>query len=154
MPALSENMLAQDTVLQNRYRIVRLLAQGGMGAVYLATDQNLGSAVAVKETFFTDENLRGAFEREARLLANLRHACLPKVMHHFTEGDGQFLVMEFIPGDDLMKMLEQRGSAFSPEEVLDWADQLLGVVEYLHKRQPPIIHRDIKPHNLKLTEEG
>jgi len=147
-------MLAQDTVLQNRYRIVRLLAQGGMGAVYLATDQNLASTVAVKETFFTDENLRRAFEREARLLANLRHSCLPKVMHHFTEGDGQFLVMEFIPGDDLMNMLEQRGGPFPPDEVLDWADQLLGVVEYLHKREPPIIHRDIKPHNLKLTDEG
>ena len=147
-------MLAPNTTLQNRYRIVRLLAQGGMGAVYQALDQNLGSTIAVKETLFTDDSLRNAFEREARLLANLRHAALPKVTHHFTEGDGQFLVMDFIPGDDLMRMLEHRGSPFPVEDVLEWADQLLGVLEYLHKRQPPIVHRDIKPHNLKLTEEG
>jgi serine/threonine protein kinase len=146
-------MLVPNTILQNRYLIVRLLAQGGMGAVYEATDQNLGCTVAVKETFFTDENLRRAFEREARLLANLRHAALPKVMHHFSEGNGQFLVMEFIPGEDLMQMLERRGGPFPVEDVLDWADQILSALVYLHRQQPPVIHRDIKPHNLKLAEE-
>jgi formylglycine-generating enzyme required for sulfatase activity len=147
-------MLSPGSVLQNRYRIVRLLAQGGMGAVYLAKDERLGSDVALKETFFDDESLRRAFEREARLLASLRHAALPKVSDHFNEDKGQFLVMEYIPGDDLMEMLKQRGSAFSVDEVLEWADQLLGALEYLHSRQPPVIHRDIKPANIKLTEEG
>ncbi|MCI0490165.1 MAG: serine/threonine protein kinase, partial [Blastocatellia bacterium] len=85
-------MLDPGAVLQNRYEITRLLAQGGMGAVYLARDRRLGSTIALKETFFGDDDrLLKAFEREARLLANLRHAALPKVMDHFAEGKGQFL---------------------------------------------------------------
>src|SRR5258706_6452710 len=101
-------MLTPGTILRDSYAIVRLIAQGGMGAVYLAKHQRLGSTVAVKETFFDDTSLLRAFEREARLLAGLRHAALPKVIDHFPEGDGHFLVMEFIKGDDLAQMLKQR----------------------------------------------
>ena len=147
-------MLARDTFLQNRYRVVRLLAEGGMGAVYEATDERLGNVVALKKTRFSDDTMRKAFEREARLLARLRHAALPVVSDHFTEDDGQFLVMQFIPGDDLEEMLSKRGEPFSVDEVLRWADQLLDALDYLHTQQPPIIHRDIKPQNLKLTERG
>ena len=144
-------MLAPETLLQSRYLIVRLIAQGGMGAVYEAKDQRLGSTVALKESFFSDDLLCKAFEREARLLANLRHPVLPFVSDHFVEGNGQFLVMQFIAGDDLGQTLEQKGSLFSPEEVLNWADQLLDALDYLHTQDPPIIHRDIKPQNLKLA---
>ena len=147
-------MLAPDTILQNRYQIARLLSQGGMGAVYLARDKRLQCDVALKETFFTDEALLKQFEREALLLANLRHPALPRVIDHFTEDNGQFLVMDFISGKDLLEMLEQRGRPFPPGEVLGWADQLLSALEHLHKRNPPIIHRDIKPQNLKLNDEG
>ena len=147
-------MLAPNTVLQNRYLIVSLLGQGGMGAVYQATDQRLGNTVALKETFFTDEMMLKAFEREARLLASLRHAALPKVSDHFTEGKGQFLVMEYISGNDLMTMLERRGAPFECDQVVEWAEQLLGALSYLHSQQPPIIHRDIKPQNLKITDQG
>lgn len=148
-------MLAPNTILQNRYLIQRQLGQGGMGAVYLATDQRFGSTVALKETFFSDENLRKAFEREARLLNNLRHAALPVVIDHFAEGDGQFLVMQFIPGKDLSALLEEKnGAPFEVDIVLRWADQLLDALEYLHEYKPPIIHRDIKPQNLKLTPRG
>lgn len=147
-------MLSPDTVLQNRYQIIRLLAQGGMGAVYEARDQRLGNAVALKETFFSDEGMRQAFHREASLLASLRHQSLPRVIDHFTEDDGQFLVMEYIRGDDLSRLLEMRGCPMPEHDVLLWADQLLGVLEYLHSQQPPIIHRDIKPQNLKLNERG
>jgi serine/threonine protein kinase len=147
-------MLAPDTLLQNRYLIVRPIGQGGMGAVYLAVDQRLGNTIALKETFFNDEYLRRAFEREARLLANLRHPSLPVVSDHFTEGNGQFLVMQFIHGDDLEELLNRRGSPFSPDDVLGWADQLLDALDYLHTQEPPVIHRDIKPQNLKLTARG
>ncbi|MEW6210483.1 MAG: protein kinase [Acidobacteriota bacterium] len=148
-------MLAQGTVLQNRYHIVRLIAQGGMGAVYEARDERLGNTVALKETFFADESLRRAFEREARLLASVRHQALPKVSDHFSEGAGQFLVMEFIPGNDLASMLQNRkGLVFPPDQVLEWADQLLDALDYLHTLEPPVIHRDIKPQNLKLTARG
>lgn len=144
-------MLAADTILQSRYRVVRPLGRGGMGAVYEATDLRLSRTVALKETLVETEELRRAFEREARLLANLRHPALPKVMDHFDEGAGLFLVMEYIPGDDLGVMLEERGHPFPPDEVLRWADQLLGALEYLHALDPPVLHRDIKPSNLKLV---
>lgn len=147
-----EAMLDVDIVLQGRYKIVRQIGKGGMGAVYLATDLRLGNQVALKETLFADETLLKAFEREARILASLRHAALPKVSDHFIEGEGQFLIMEYIPGEDLAEMLDKRDIPFSPEEVLSWADQLLDALDYLHTRTPPIIHRDIKPQNLKLAE--
>lgn len=144
-------MFAIDSVLQNRYRILRPLGHGGMGAVYEALDERLSRTVALKETLVETDELRRAFEREARLLANLRHQALPKVLDHFSEGDGLFLVMEFIPGDDLAVMLERRGQPFPPAEVLGFADQILDALDYLHTLSPPVLHRDIKPANLKLV---
>ena len=147
--------LAQNTLIQNRYLIVQLIGKGGMGEVYLAVDQRLGSAVALKRTFFAgDENLGSAFEREARVLARLRHPVLPKVSDHFGEGEEQFLVMEHISGDDLAKRIEANNKPFPLSWVMFWADQLLDALSYLHSHEPPIIHRDIKPQNLKLTDEN
>jgi serine/threonine protein kinase len=144
-------MIAPNTLLQNRYLVLKQIGQGGMGAVYIATDQRFGSTVALKETFFTEESMRKAFEREARLLNHLRHPALPRVSDHFMEEEGQFLVMEYIAGDDLAEKLQERGGAFPPSEVLNWADQLLDALDYLHTQDPSVIHRDIKPQNLKLT---
>jgi serine/threonine protein kinase len=147
--------IAPNTLLQNRYLIVHLIGKGGMGDVYLAVDQRLGSAVALKRTFFSDDEMFGsAFEREAKTLARLRHTVLPKVSDHFTENDFQFLVMEHISGDDLAKRLEAAQKPFPLSWVLFWADQLLDALAYLHSHEPPIIHRDIKPQNLKLTDEN
>lgn len=101
-----------------------------------------------------DDNFRKALEREARLLNSLKHSALPRVSDHFLESDGQFLVMEFVTGDDLISTLESRGEPFSYETVLDWADQLLDALDYLHGQEHPVIHRDIKPQNLKLTPKG
>ncbi|HEX8707259.1 MAG TPA: ankyrin repeat domain-containing protein [Pyrinomonadaceae bacterium] len=147
-------MLTKDTILQDRYRVLRPLGRGGMGAVYEATDLRLSRNVALKETLVEAGELRRAFEREARLLANLRHPALPNVLDHFSEGTGLFLVMEFIPGDDLGVMLEAQGRPFTPGEVLGWAEQLLDALEYLHGLQPPVLHRDIKPSNLKLVSRN
>ncbi|MCI0664072.1 MAG: protein kinase, partial [Acidobacteria bacterium] len=105
-------MLKANTLLQNRYMIIRHLAAGGMGTVYEARDQRLGNIVALKETFFVQESLRKAFHREASILATLRHPALPKVIDHFTEGDGQFLVMEYIRGEDLSSILEMHGQRY------------------------------------------
>jgi serine/threonine protein kinase len=123
-------MLAPNTTLRNRYQIVRQLGQGGMGAVYLATDQTFGSTVALKETLISDEHLRKAFEREARLLNSLRHAALPHVFDYFFEGDGQFLVMQFIPGEDLGQQLKRYQRPFAPDDVLKWADELLDLLDF------------------------
>src|SRR5258705_6059991 len=147
-------MLAPETVLQSRYRIVRLLGQGGMGAVYEAIDERLETTVALKETMFADERLRKQFEREAKLLAGMHHPALPRVSDHFGEGDGQFLVMQFIPGYDLSQMMVRKQAPFPPDQVLNWGDQLLDALDYLHTQDPQIIHRDIKPQNLKLTGRG
>ncbi len=125
-----------------------------MGAVYEAVDLRLDTVVALKETLFTEERLRKQFEREARLLARLHHQALPRVSDHFTEGDGQFLVMQYIPGEDLFEMQGRRGSAFPQADVLQWADQLCDALDYLHTQDPQIIHRDIKPQNLKLSARG
>ncbi len=151
-------MLAPNTLLQDRYLVMRLLGQGGMGAVYQATDRKFGNAVAIKETFYSDLNLRKAFSHEARLLNRLRHAALPVVTDYFGIGDKQFLVMQYIPGKDLEQLLHERKDAgqgvFLTSQVLRWADQLLDALEYLHSQKPSIIHRDIKPQNLKLTPRG
>jgi len=147
--------LAPNSLIQNRYLIVHLIGKGGMGEVYLAVDQRLGSAVALKRTFFADDELLGnAFEREARILARLRHPVLPKVSDHFVENGEQYLVMEHIAGEDLAKRLEAAQKPFPLSWVLFWADQLLDALAYLHTHEPPIIHRDIKPQNLKLTDEN
>jgi len=147
--------LAPNSLIQNRYLVVHLIGKGGMGEVYLAVDQRLGSAVALKRTFFADDEMLGnAFEREARTLARLRHPVLPKVSDHFVENGEQYLIMEHIAGDDLGKRLEGAQKPFPLSWVLFWADQLLDALAYLHSHEPPIIHRDIKPQNLKLTDEN
>ena len=147
--------ISPNSMIQNRYLVVHIIGEGGMGEVYLAVDQRLGSAVALKRTHFSgDEALGNAFEREAKIMARLRHPVLPKVIDHFIENGDQFLVMEHISGDDLAKRLELAHKPFPLRWVMFWADQLLDALTYLHSHEPPIIHRDIKPHNLKLTDEN
>lgn len=99
-------MIEVGTILQSRYRIEKQIGQGGMGQVYVATDERFKSTVAIKETVFQDPTLRKAFEREARLLNSLKHIALPRVSDHFTENNGQFLVMEYIAGEDFAEMME------------------------------------------------
>src|SRR6266850_2293840 len=87
-----------------------------MGAVYEAVDQRLDTTVALKETLFADDRLRKQFEREARLLARMHHPALPRVSDHFSEGEGQFLVMQFIDGDDLAQMMKSKQGPFPPKQ--------------------------------------
>lgn len=146
-------MLETKTLLQNRYLIERQIGSGGMGAVYLAVDERFGSHVAIKETFYKDKELGSAFEREAHLLNSLHHPVLPHVSDYFTEQNGHFLVMQFIDGEDLFEILKREG-VFLLSDVMRWTDSLLDALDYLHSQEPPIIHRDIKPQNLKITPRG
>ena len=148
--------LPPNTMLQNRYRIVQLLKAGGMGEVYEAFDERLSSQVALKRLTILNPNsaVLQAFKREAKLLANLRHPALPRVSDHFEEQQSQFLVMEFVAGPDLDDILQAQNKPFSINVVLRWADQLLDALDYLHSQNPPILHRDIKPQNLKVTDRG
>ena len=130
------------------------LGSGGMGAVYEAVDQRLETTVALKQTLSSDDRLRRQFEQEARLLAQLHHPCLPRVSDYFSEDGRAFLVMQFISGPDLAQILAQQPGPFPLNTVIGWADQLLDALIYLHERDRQIIHRDIKPHNLKVMPNG
>jgi len=153
-PKEHSSVLERGAILSDRYRIVRQLGKGGMGAVYEAVDLRLDATVALKETFSVDDRLRRQFEQEARLLAQLHHPALPRVSDYFTEDDRAFLVMQFISGADLAEIISQQPGPFPRATVIAWADQLLDALVYLHTRERQIIHRDIKPHNLKLTSNG
>jgi serine/threonine-protein kinase len=136
-----------------------------MGAVYRAEDLRLqGRVCAVKEVRpdpdETPEALAQSmeqFRREAYTLARLDHPNLPKVSDTFTEGQREYLVMDFVDGQDLSQLAEERcrGGEFLDERmVLRWADQMCDALAYLHSREPPVLHRDIKPANIKLTPDG
>jgi serine/threonine-protein kinase len=152
-------------ILRGRYKIRKVIGQGGMGCIYLADDLRLeGRQCALKEVE-NDRSMppdlvreaRDQFLREATVLARLDHPNLPKVSDFFSVGVRDYLVMDFVPGKDLRTlMIEARqGGAFLTEnEVLNWANQLADALQYLHDQNPPILHRDIKPSNLKLTPSG
>lgn len=147
-------MLERGTLLNNRYRIIDILGQGGMGSVYRAIDENLGVEVAVKDNLFTTEEYARQFRREAVILANLRHPNLPRVTDHFViNGQGQYLVMDYIEGEDLRERVERQGF-ISEEEVITVGAAVCDALAFLGSRKPPIIHRDIKPGNVKITPQG
>lgn len=141
-------MLADGQSLTSRYRIIRQLNTGGMGAVYEAFDTILDAPVAIKENLLEDENMRVAFQREAQLLANLHHPSLPHCSDLLTIGKGQYLVLEFIEGDDLATMMAKTQTPLPNETIMDWARQMLDVLDYLHRQS--VLHRDIKPANIKV----
>ncbi len=148
-------MMQTGIVLNGRYEIVRLIAEGGMGAVYEGRDLKFGgSPVAIKRCLMTGETIQRAFVREAELLANLSHPGVAKARDFFASTDGQYLVMEFIPGIDLEQFLSDRGAPVSTDVALEWIDQALDALSYMHGLRPPVIHRDIKPSNFKLTPSG
>jgi serine/threonine-protein kinase len=157
--------LRTDDVLRSRYRIRRIIGQGGMGSIYLADDLRLeGRSCALKEvehdrTMSPDmlKQAREQFFREATILARLDHPNLPKVSDFFSIGGRDYLVMDYVPGKDLQAIMNearQKGSFLPEAEVLGWANQLADALSYLHNQTPPILHRDIKPSNLKLTPTG
>jgi len=146
--------LERGILLHKRYRVVEILGQGGMGSVYRAVDENLGVDIALKENLFTTDEYARQFRLEAVILANLRHPNLPRVSDHFVVGDqGQYLVMDYIDGEDLRQRMERQGT-ISDEEAIMIGAAMCDALTYLHSRKPPILHRDIKPGNVKITPDG
>lgn len=157
--------LEPGMTLYQRYRIVGLIGSGGMGAVYLADDNRLeGRRCAVKETRLLPDlsqeaarALRDQFQREANTLARLDHPNLPKVSDYFSDADRDYLVMDYVPGPDLHQMVadaRHAGRFLDQEAVMAWGGQLCDALSYLHHQKPPVLHRDVKPANIKLTLEG
>lgn len=147
-------ILEPGTLLNGRYRIVEVLGQGGMGSIYRATDENLDIDVAVKDNLFTTDEYSRQFRREATILAMLRHPSLPRVTDHFMiEGQGQYLVMDYIEGEDLRQRMERVGT-IPEDDVVTIGAAICDALMYLGAREPQVIHRDIKPGNVKITPQG
>lgn len=154
-------MLAEGSLLQDRYEIRGQLGQGGMGVVYLATDRRLAdlavavkqidaSQVAPKDRQWTIE----AFRQEAQLLARLNHPGIARVMDYFSEGDYSYLIMDYVPGETLEAALAQAPHGFDERQALAWAGQLAVILDHLHAQNPPIVFRDLKPGNVMVQPDG
>jgi serine/threonine protein kinase len=157
--------LKSQEVLRERYRVRERIGKGGAGSIYLADDLRLeGRLCALKEVEYDralPENIRdearAQFLREATILARFDHPNLPKVSDYFSKGPRDYLVMDYVPGDDLRTMMleaKRKGTFLSESDVLGWARQLADALSYLHRQDPPVVHRDIKPSNLKITPGG
>lgn len=157
--------LNNGEVLRGRYKVRERIGQGGTGSIYLADDLRLeGRLCALKEVEHDRslpqkifEEAREQFMREATVLARLDHPNLPKVSDFFSDENRDYLVMDYVPGEDLRTLMldARRKKTFLREDVvLGWVNQLANALTYLHTQDPPLIHRDIKPSNLKLAPSG
>lgn len=163
-----QHILEPGTVLRNRYEVLELVGQGGMGAVYKTRDTRLeGRVCAVKEILPTLagnvaseeelEQITEQFRTEASVLARLDHPNLPKVSDYFSVGAREYLVMDFVDGRDLQEIVHEKARQnefLSEQQVMIWTAQLLDALEYLHSQDPVVLHRDIKPSNIKVTPRG
>ncbi len=149
------------TILHGRYRIERQLAVGGFGAVYLATDvKESNMPVAVKDMICADSqefSIRlNFFQREAEILRSLQEIpIVPRVAEFIQQAQTAYLVMEFIPGQDLLKIMENNGNRpFPIEQVIEWGKSICDVLIHMHGMSPPLVHRDLKPDNIMLLDRS
>jgi serine/threonine protein kinase len=146
--------LERGTLLHQRYRIAEVLEQDEMSIVYRALDEQLGVDVAVKENLLTSDEYARQFRLEAVILANLRHANLPRVTDHFVIGDQQqYLVMDYIGGENLRQRTGRTGNITEDEAILIGAS-ICDALMYLHTRKPPVLHRGLMPENVRITSDG
>lgn len=159
---LDELTRSLNYLLDKRYRIVGHIKKGGMANVYRAEDQRLGNKpCAIKEMLEphgspeSQEQFTEWFEREMRILSNLRHGAIPAVFDYFVDSGRFYLVMEYVPGKNLEELLtETSPGGFAEEKVMHWALELAAILDYLHTQNPPVIHRDVKPSNVICRDDG
>ena len=158
-------LLKKDELIRNRYLIRKIIGQGGMGCIYLAEDTRLSGRLCALKEVVHDQTLDSVlhreaqkqFKQEATILAKLDHPNLPKVSDFFSKSNRDYLIMDYIPGDDLRTLMlkaKHQKKFLREKEVRSWANQLADALIYLHNQDPPILHRDIKPSNLKLNPSG
>ena len=146
------------SVLEGKYEILKLIGKGGMSRVYLAMDKRLNKTWAVKEIEKNarDENNEIVVQSamaEAHLIERLDHPALPRIVDILEYDKVIYVVMDYIDGEPLSKVLEEHGA--QPQDlVIEWAKQICDVLDYLHTQTPPIIYRDMKPGNLMLKLDG
>ncbi len=153
--------LEPGSLLAGRYRVERFLAGGGMGVVYIGTDQRLAERqCAIKEIFdrFTTPEERAQaieyFHREADTLSQLNHPAIPAIFDRFGEGNCHYLVMDFIEGRNLEEVLVEQDGPLPESRVVEIARELCDVLSYLHSFDPPVIYRDMKPGNVIVKPDG
>ncbi|MFD3163295.1 serine/threonine protein kinase [Herpetosiphon sp. NSE202] len=146
-------IFAQGSLIQQRYEVHEIIGRGGSGIVYKALDKTIRRWVAIKQIVHEEANY-ARFIPEARILGGLNHAGLPQVFDCFVEQAMFFVVMELIAGDTLADLVTRQGAPLGLEQALEWINALGVIIEYLHQQTPPIIHRDIKPQNIKITASG
>lgn len=155
--------LKQGTLLSGRFNVIDLINTGGMGYIYKGEDLLLKRPVAVKEMIdrFTDPKERTEaierFRREAEMLCSLDHEAIPKFFEYFFDNQRYYLVMDFIEGIDLRKVIKRMDEAHRKvpiDKIIQWAIEICNVLEYLHSQNPPIVYRDLKPSNIMITLEG
>ena len=149
--------LPAGTVLRGRYRIERVLGSGGFGHVYQAVDEQTNQKFAVKEYLVTGSSGKAQLDHEARVISQLHHPSMPAFRDAFDERGRYYIVLGYIEGNDLtdcLRLVRQKNEIIPIERVLSWIFSVCEVVTFLHNQNPPIIHRDIKPDNIRITPNG
>ena len=149
--------LPAGTILHGRYRIERVLGSGGFGHVYLAVDLQTNTQYAIKEYLVTGPSGKAQLQHEEQVLSQLHHPNLPAFLAAFDERGRYYVVLGYIEGNDLtdyIRVIRQRNDVIPLAQVMTWILSIANAVTFLHSQQPPIIHRDIKPDNIRITSDG
>jgi len=156
-PDATAKVPAGAPILQDHYVLIGPLGQGGMGTVFMAQDTSLFNRLCVVKKLRLDgfdaqdrHKAMEFFEREAKILSELKHPNVVHIQAYFQEHSNYYLVMEYVEGNNLQQLLKKRGASFTEAQVIEWSTTILNVLNYLHKHQPPVIYRDIKPSNIML----
>jgi serine/threonine protein kinase len=156
-PSMMMETIPPGTILRGRYRIERALGSGGFGHVYLAVDLQTGQQYAVKEYFVSGSGGQAQLQHEAQVLSQLHHTSLPAFHEAFHERGRYFVVLSYIEGNDLTDLLRvarQRNEVIPLTRILSWIVSICDAVSFMHSQSPPVIHRDIKPDNIRIKSDG
>ena len=146
-------------LVDGKYEVLSLIGEGGMSRVWLARDQRLNKLWAVKEIGRTARDANNvvvvqSLITEANLMKRLDHPALPRIVDIIEDGKTIYVVMDYVEGESLKKVMREAGHPMAEKDVIEWGIQLCDVLEYLHTRTPPVIYRDMKPSNIMLRDDG